>query len=348
MAKHKRRVRRRQRERMPSTLRLGILITVLVFIVIASGILMIPALNVNDVYCEGCNNTNQTDIIMASRIEIGGNILLANVGRAEREIRKMPIVEEVTVKRVFPDKICIVVTERTPAAYVMKGGECAVIDKEGIVLEAINDARVAAIFKANTPPSYMQIEGNAGQEEKGEEEADEDKESLETTEDTDTSESSPKMYSIPLISGIELENMREGKEAKSTDDEKFEELLKICNALSNAELLNRATYIDINSMADVKIYIENRLEVQLGTIDNIGYRTKFLSEVINTKISAYERAIMDYRSDDIYVRSPEDGKARTVKEPEETESDDEETDDENEEAEEKEEDTGRSTANVTL
>ena len=134
MSKH-RRGRRQRREPMPSKLRLGILFTVLIFIVVASGLLMFPGFDVTEVYCEGCINTNPTDVISASRIEKGDNILLANSGRAEREISKLSLVDSVSVRRVFPNKICITITECTPAAYIMAGVECVAIDKEGIVLD---------------------------------------------------------------------------------------------------------------------------------------------------------------------------------------------------------------------
>lgn len=361
----KRRTRRQRREPMPSTLRLGILITVLVFIVVASGVLMFPGFAVDEIYCEGCVNTNPTDIISASRIEKGGNILLANAGRAEREISKMPLVDDVSVKRIFPDKICITVTECVPSAYIMAGVECVTVDKEGIVLEVINDERVSLIAKNNTPKSLTVQPIEDAQQKDRAEKSNEDAENEQTEEVTqDATEQNPqeseeildaelKIYSIPLIGGIGLENVKEGRKAKATEPEKFTKLLEICDALNEAELLNRTTYIDISNLTDVKVFIENRLEVQIGTADNIGYRTKFLSEVINTKLSATEKAVMDYRGDDIYVRSPEDGKSRTVQEeePEDTDDDTEkvngDADDASETADE-EEDEDVNVPSITL
>ena len=65
----------------------------------------------------------------------------------------------------------------------------------------------------------------------------------------------------------------------------------------------------------------------LGDADNIDYRAKFMAEVINNKISAYEVAILDYTGDDIYVRPREDGKQRVAEKKKKTNtssSDDEE------------------------
>lgn len=314
MKNRRRKAKEKQRVKgTPSSFRIGVLTAVLIFIVASAGVLMFPALDITEVYCEGCVNTKPEDIITSANIETGGNILLANTGRARRMVAENPLIEEVKVRRIFPNKICISVRERTPAAYVMSGAaECAIINKEGIILEIINDDRVRKIVEGNTPPDFegKQYEektdaddGAAEEETEAQEEAD---------ESTDITETQEKLYSVPLVAGVEVKNIKEGKIAKNTDEEKMESVLNLCGALGDAGILNRASYIDVTDAADIRLVIENRLDVRIGTDENIGYRTKFLAEVINTKISAYEKAILDYRGDDIYVRPPEDGGNRTV------------------------------------
>lgn len=297
----------------PSSLRISALIAVLIVIVIAAGVLMFPALNITEVYCEGCVNTNPADIITSANIETGGNILLANTGGARRRVAENPLIEEVKIRRVFPNKICITVRERTPAAYVMSGAaECAIINKEGIILEIINDDRVRKIVERSTPPDF---EGKQNEEETdaGDSTAEEETESQdEIVETPDIIEGDETLYSIPLVAGVEVKNIKEGKTANNTDEEKMESALKLCSALEDAGILNQTSYIDVTDALDIRLVIENRLDVQIGTDENIEYRAKFLAEVINTKISAYEKAILDYRGDDIYVRPPEDGGDRTI------------------------------------
>lgn len=314
----KNRRRRRNKEQRvkgaSASFRLSVLIAVLVFIVAAAGVLMFPALNITEVYCEGCVNTNPADIIVSAKIETGGNILLANTGRARRSITENPLIEEVKIRRVFPNKVCISVRERTPAAYVMSGvAECAIINQEGIVLEIINDDRVRQIVKRNTPPDFdgKQYENktDTDDESAAEEETEVPEEGNENSDMTETEE---KLYSVPLVAGVEVKNLKEGKTAKNTDEVKMQSVLKICCALGEAGLLNRTTYIDISDTADIRLVIENRLDARIGTDENVEYRAKFLAEVINTKISAYEKAILDYRGDDIYVRPPENGGDRMV------------------------------------
>ena len=121
------------------------------------------------------------------------------------------------------------------------------------------------------------------------------------------------VLAVPLVSGFELNNVKEGKKAESDDSDKFNKMYELCHALKGAELLNRTTYINVENLDDITVVIENRLEVQLAKAENINYRCRFLAEVINTKLSATESVILDYRGDDIYAINRDDGGERVKK-----------------------------------
>lgn len=121
------------------------------------------------------------------------------------------------------------------------------------------------------------------------------------------------VLAVPLVSGFELNNVKEGKKAESDDSDKFNKMYELCRALKGAELLNRTTYINVENLDDITVVIENRLEVQLAKAENINYRCRFLAEVINTKLSATESVILDYRGDDIYAINRDDGGERVKK-----------------------------------
>lgn len=337
---------RRRKKRTTPSFRLTILITVLVIIVAAAGALMAPGLNVTEIYCEGNVNLSSEEIAAVSQIKTGTNILLANTSKAEREIKKLPFVNTAEVKRELPDKICIRINERVPAAYVKAGTEGVVIGTEGIILKKLDSTMFGSIVVKNTPAPPVKAEKDKDDkkedtestEEQGEADADEAEVGQAENEMVQT-EQPEVVYSVPLIEGIEVKNTDEGKEVRCDDKEKLKMVLEICKALEKAQLLNRATFLDVTDTIDIRLIIENRLDIQLGTADNIEYRAKFLSEVVNTGISVYEKAVVDYRGDDVYVRAPEDGKARTIPKHEEEEVDentddsDDETVDESSEAE---------------
>ncbi len=360
--KSQRKAKKNRKSLGTPSLRLGVLITVLSLIVAAAALLMVPAFNVTEVYCEGAVNISSEEIIAASRIETGRNILLCNIGRAEREAEKFPIVKDASVRRIFPDKIRITITERTPAAYLATGTDCAAIDTEGIVLAIIPPPLSEMIIDSSDPEYEREFSAQA--EQAANTETEEENTSSQTQEDNsthtesaedaepETEAAAEKPYSVPLLYGIDARSAEVGKHIKVKDADKFDELLSVLNALNDAGLLSRATYIDAENLSDLRLIIENRLDIYLGSTENISYRADFLAEVINTKISSFENVIMDYRGDDIYVRPHDDGKERFI--PDETEDaaeEDEENpavDDEEDIAEEETEDTPPPPADMTL
>ena len=358
---------RRRKKRGGISIRMAAVIILLTIGVVFGVTLMIPAFDITEVYCEGESLISNEDIITTANIKNGTNILLANVGAARRSIQKLPMVKNVKIRRVFPNKICISVETRTPAAYVMTGGGCVLIDCDGTVLENTPPEKSARIIERNTPKFDVQTDNtensdksdsNNSNKNSGDDNSDKssdknsndaDKSSNDNTDsnnkdssnsnnddnnskdnnnksnnkdnnnaensgaDSSDAEGDDNGFSVPLTVGIELNNKDEGKAASADDNRKLDKLLEMCNALNDAGLLNRSTYIDLTDLGDVSMVIENRLDVKLGIPDNMEYRAKFLAETINTKISSTEVLILDYTGNDIYARPHEDGKDRMNK-----------------------------------
>ncbi len=294
MEKGRRKSKRNKTSKMPFPVRFGILVAVLVLIVVTAGVLMAPGFKVSEVYCEGNSLVGSEEIFANAQIMGGKNIFLIGLGKAERNVEKLPMIKEANIRRVFPNKICIAVSERIPFAYVKAGAECVAIDKETVIIKKVESEQTAELIKKLTPNFDKLTEKESAEAEP--------ESAPEETEEQPAEE----FLSIPLIEGVEAKSTDENKKVKCNDENKFNEAIKICNALNDAELLNRTTYINVTDMQNVNLVIENRLDVRLGTIENIEYRAKFLAEVINTKISAYETLILDYTRDDIYARTFED------------------------------------------
>ncbi len=324
MKKGRRKSARRNGAKMPFSVRFGILIAILVMIVAAAGVLMAPGFKVSEVYCEGNVNVKSEDIFSAAQIGNGKNILLVGIGKAERNVNKIPMVKDANIRRVFPNKICITVEERVPLAYIKAEGECAIIDEEMMVIKKEEaDSAIKLIEKFTPDFSVPSDKEKEDKEEASETETEEETSSEGSHEEAEgeSTENEEIYFNIPLVDGIELKNAEENKKAKCDDIDKLSEVIKLCVALEKAGLLGRATYINVTDMQNVNVVIENRLDVRLGNINNIEYRARFLAEVVNNKISAYETLILDYTGDDIYARSHDDGKERTKIEEEETAED---------------------------
>lgn len=342
------------------SLKIPVLIIVLVLAVVTTIALMLPVFNVVEVYCEGNSEVKTEDIITAAKLETGKNIFLENLGRARRSVESITNIKSAEIRRVFPNKICISVSERVPFAYVPSNGGVALVSEEGIVLKVSDGGEAAMISDAKTPKfDTAQTDGEKSDSSKTDDKkSDSENKNSDTTDDSDNknddssdnndsnpdnksndSQNSDKsdsknsdsgqnnsgsdstagqtenadVLAVPLVSGFELNNVKEGKKAESGDSDKFNKMYELCRALKGAELLNRTTYINVENLDDITVVIENRLEVQLAKAENINYRCRFLAEVINTKLSATESVILDYRGDDIYAINRDDGGERVKK-----------------------------------
>ena len=342
------------------SLKIPVLIIVLVLAVVTTIALMLPVFNVVEVYCEGNSEVKTEDIITAAKLETGKNIFLENLGRARRNVESITNIKSAEIRRVFPNKICISVSERVPFAYVPSNGGVALVSEEGIVLKVSDGGEAAMISDAKTPKfDAAQTDGEKSDSSKtNDKKSDSENKNSDTTDDSDNknddssdnndsnsdnksndSQNSDKsdsknsdsgqnnsgldsaagqtensdVLAVPLVSGFELNNVKEGKKAESGDSDKFNKMYELCRALKGAELLNRTTYINVENLDDITVVIENRLEVQLAKAENINYRCRFLAEVINTKLSATESVILDYRGDDIYAINRDDGGERVKK-----------------------------------
>ena len=344
----------RPRRKTRMSLKIPVLIIVLVLAVVTTIALMLPVFNVVEVYCEGNSEVKTEDIITAAKLETGKNIFLENLGRARRSVESITNIKSAEIRRVFPNKICISVSERVPFAYVPSNGGVALVSEEGIVLKVSDGGEAAMISDAKTPKfDTAQTDGEKSDSSKtNDKKSDSENKNSDTTDDSDNknddssdnndsnsdnksndSQNSDKsdsknsdsgqnnsgldsaagqtensdVLAVPLVSGFELNNVKEGKKAESGDSDKFNKMYELCRALKGAELLNRTTYINVENLDDITVVIENRLEVQLAKAENINYRCRFLAEVINTKLSATESVILDYRGDDISAINRDDG-----------------------------------------
>ncbi|MEE1013888.1 MAG: FtsQ-type POTRA domain-containing protein [Clostridia bacterium] len=307
----------RNKRRMNPKLKMVLTFLVVLCLGTGIGLMFTPIFHVQEVICEG-NSRIQAEEITATAQEINGkNIFLVRLSDIRRNVEEISMVEEASVRRVFPNKIKITVRECIPAGYIYTENQCVLLDLEGKVLDIIADERVSKMVEGFTPKETPVQTGtkddkkNAdnGEESKGSESDDAKKEEA-TDEETQEEVADVRTYTVPLVVGLELHKPEIGKKADSKEKEKYNQAFALFRQMETNGLLVRATYLDLQDVNDVTLVIENRLEIQLGDLENIEYRIAFLAKVISERISATEHAIMDYRTDDIYVRQPEDGKAR--------------------------------------
>ncbi len=113
-----------------------ILILLLVAIFITS--LFLPIFNVARIQVKGNEKIDSEDIVTASGVEIGENIFRVSGLKTKNDIKNISYIENVVVKRSFPNRIIISVSERKAIGYISFMGSYILIDKRGTVLEVVS------------------------------------------------------------------------------------------------------------------------------------------------------------------------------------------------------------------
>lgn len=92
----------------------------LILIALASIIFNIynhPYMKISDVYVTGNNMISDTEIIGNLQSPIGQNIMLYKINGVDREIKKIDYIDDVKIKKVFPNLISVEVSESYPKYY---------------------------------------------------------------------------------------------------------------------------------------------------------------------------------------------------------------------------------------
>lgn len=124
-----------QKGQNPPRKRLQWLVAGLVALVVLLGVLVYaaPIVKVSQIDVQGTTNADPQAIREASAINAGDNMLRLNMAEAAKGVSSVPWVAKVTVKRSWPTKVTVDVTEHKAIGYVMDGDTPQVVDENGQV-----------------------------------------------------------------------------------------------------------------------------------------------------------------------------------------------------------------------
>ena len=88
---------------------------------------------VQDVFIDGVPKLLKQDIVAQLEQMKGKNIVYLNTNEIENVIKNDIRVKKVSIKKLFPSKVEVVLEERVPYVYVKKGNETLLADKELII-----------------------------------------------------------------------------------------------------------------------------------------------------------------------------------------------------------------------
>jgi cell division protein FtsQ len=90
---------------------------------------------ISGVDVKGVKRLTEDEIRDIGGIFAGQNIFLVDIDAAARQARSHPWVKEVRIHRRLPNRISMIITERSPNAVLDAGGERYLIDDEGVAIE---------------------------------------------------------------------------------------------------------------------------------------------------------------------------------------------------------------------
>jgi len=114
------------------------------------------------------------------------------------------------------------------------------------------------------------------------------------------------MSSMAEIVGITAVTDKPGEIISDKDDVVANEAYKCISVLTELDMIGKVRLIDLTDMSDFKIKYDNRLEIYLGSYENMEYKIRFIGKVIKENISEHEKAKLDYRGDKLYVGALEE------------------------------------------
>ncbi len=83
----------------------------------------------------GNQNVTRSQIVRVFGADISRNVLAVPLQARERELEQISWIESATIMRYLPNRLAVVVKERTPVAFVQVESRIALIDANGVVMD---------------------------------------------------------------------------------------------------------------------------------------------------------------------------------------------------------------------
>jgi len=116
-----------------------IIIVIVIMVVAAVLISVSGAVNITEIIVENNKNISSEQIISFSQIQKGTNLFAISKSDVMQKVKENSYVEDVQIKRVFPNKIKLIVVEREAEYMLQLANSYVYINKQGFVLEISNN-----------------------------------------------------------------------------------------------------------------------------------------------------------------------------------------------------------------
>lgn len=151
-----------QMERKKKKIKRIVKLITLLLIVIGGIIfaLVSPVFNITEINVINCEQISQDTIVSLSQLQIGQNIFRYNSSKVGKEIKTNPYIEDVTIKRKFPNKVEIAVVERQRNYNIQALNGYAYINNQGYILETSEQKLELPLIQGLLTEVEQIVEGN--------------------------------------------------------------------------------------------------------------------------------------------------------------------------------------------
>ena len=102
-------------------------------------------LGIDTITIGGLTELSETDILGAAGISTRNSLLFLDAQDVRERLIKLPLVADAAVRKLYPSRVSIVVTERQPYALWQKDGQVSVVAFDGTPIDSLRDDRFAAL-----------------------------------------------------------------------------------------------------------------------------------------------------------------------------------------------------------
>ncbi|MHB8511223.1 MAG: cell division protein FtsQ/DivIB [Actinomycetota bacterium] len=107
----------------------------------------------------GMKMLHRQDVLNASGLHLGMNVLSIDTASVRARIEKMPLVASVVVNRIYPSKIKIVITERRAVAVAVVHEAHWLVDARGNMIVQVDSAPLGLpVVKVSAPPGSIALQ----------------------------------------------------------------------------------------------------------------------------------------------------------------------------------------------
>ena len=96
---------------------------------------------IDSVTISGLDELNQGEVLDAAGVSDRNSLLFLDAADVRNRLKAVPLVRDVTVRKLFPNNLLVDIKERDAAALWQKDGQVSVVASDGVAIDAVHDSR---------------------------------------------------------------------------------------------------------------------------------------------------------------------------------------------------------------